>query len=164
MNTERAISEIMTSSLVTVYPDTSAKEVYDIFKKNEFHHVPVIEKGEILVGIISKEDFFRVSYILSQQTTGKTWTAKEYGAMTAREFMTEYPMTLDPEDTVGLAADVFLNNKFHALPVVEDQRLVGIVTSHDLLKYSFGSSFVAKDDDDLQEEGVSSNDDENELF
>jgi CBS domain-containing protein len=166
MNTERAISEIMTNGLVTVYPDTSAKKVLDIFKQNEFHHIPVVEKGEMLVGIISKEDFFRVSYILSQQTTGKTWTEKEYESMTAKEFMTEYPMTLAPEDTIGLAADIFLNNKFHALPVVEDQRLVGIVTSHDLLRYGFDSYFVEKEgeDDDFQSEGVSSQDDENELF
>ena len=165
MNTERAIREIMTSNLTTVYPDTSAREVHDIFKNNDFHHLPVVEKGDLLVGIISKEDFFRVSYILSQQTTGKTWTEKEYQAMTAREFMTEYPMTLDPEDTIGLAADVFLNNKFHSLPVVEDQRLVGLVTSHDLLRYGFDSYFVDKnEDEELHEEGISSKDDENELF
>ena len=46
-------------------------------------------------------------------------------------------MQLEPDDTIGLAADIFLANKFHALPVVEDERLVGIVTTHDLLKYSF---------------------------
>lgn len=168
MNPERAISEIMTTRLITVTPDTSAKEVYDIFKKNDFHHLPVVEKGEILIGIISKEDFFKVSYILSQQTTGKTWSEAHYQSLHAKDFMTNYPMTLDPDDTIGLAADVFLTNKFHALPVVEDHRLVGIVTTHDLLTYSFNSTYVDdeeynEEDEDLIEEGGVGSDD-NELF
>lgn len=173
MNPERSISEIMTSQLVTVSPDTNAREVYEIFKKNDFHHLPVVDKGEILLGIISKEDFFKVSYILSHQTTGSTWTEKQYQSLTAKNFMTNYPMTLDPDDTIGLAADIFLANKFHALPVVEDHRLQGIVTTHDLLRYSFNSKYVEgknmrdededeEDDDLLVEEGMDG--DDNELF
>jgi acetoin utilization protein AcuB len=53
--------------------------------------------------------------------------------------MTKYPLQLSPDDTVGLAADIFLANKFHALPIVDDGQLVGIVTAHDLLSYSFSS-------------------------
>lgn len=167
MNTERPVSEIMTSNLITIRPITSAKEVHELFQKNDFHHLPVVDQGEILVGMISKEDFFRVSYILSLQTTGKTWSANQYQSLTAKDFMTQYPMTLDPEDTVGLAADVFLNNKFHALPIVEGQRLVGIVTSHDLLRYSFDSLYIDDEDDEddeFEEEGVRIPDDENEIF
>ncbi len=167
MNPERSVSEIMTTQLVTVSPDTKAKEVYEIFKEHDFHHVPVVEKGEVLLGIISKEDFFKVSYILSQQTTGKTWTENQYQSLTAKDFMTNYPMTLDPEDTIGLAADIFLSNKFHALPVVEDFRLVGIITSHDLLRYSFNSSYVDSEFESGEEPDLfakEEKDDENELF
>lgn len=142
MNTERTIREIMTTDLVTVKPHTNAKEIYDIFKQHEFHHLPVVEHGEVLAGIISKEDFFRVSYLISNQTTGKTWTEKHYESLQAKDFMTTYPMTLDPEDTIGLAADIFLSNKFHALPVVEDHQLVGLITTHDLLHYGFNSTYA----------------------
>ena len=51
--------------------------------------------------------------------------------------MTKYPVSLDMEDTVGLAADIFMANKFHALPVVENNQLVGIVTTHDILLFAF---------------------------
>lgn len=153
MKSERIIREIMTTDLVTVKPDTVAKDIYDLFKKYDFHHLPVVENGEILVGIISKEDFFRVSYLLSNQTTGKTWSEKHYQTLEAKDFMTTYPMTLDPDDTVGLAADIFLSNKFHALPVVEDHQLIGIVTTHDLLQFSFNSSYD-KSDEDIDEEEV----------
>ncbi len=162
MNSERNIREIMTTDLVTVRPDVVAIEIYELFKKYDFHHLPVVENGEVLVGIISKEDFFRVSYLLSHQTTGKTWSEKHYQTLQAKDFMTTYPMTLDPEDTIGLAADIFLSNKFHALPVIEDQQLVGIVTTHDLLRFSFNSPYTeeaTEDEDDVDEKGFIAGDD-----
>ncbi len=166
MNPERAIREIMTARLITVFPETNAKDVYAIFKQNDFHHLPVIEHGGALAGIISKEDFFKVSYILSLQTTGKTWSEKNYESLKARDFMTIFPMTLDPEDTIGLAADIFLANKFHALPVVEDEKLIGLVTTHDLLQYSFNSPYVEaeEDDDDAEYPEHSTWDDDSEIF
>ena len=51
--------------------------------------------------------------------------------------MTKYPISLEPDDTIGLAADIFLANRFHALPILDDDVLVGLVTAHDLLRYSF---------------------------
>jgi acetoin utilization protein AcuB len=54
--------------------------------------------------------------------------------------MTPEPIVVDPDDSIGLAADIFLVNTLHALPVVEDNRLVGIITTHDLLKYAFAEA------------------------
>lgn len=153
MNTDKAIKEIMTTDLVTVRPDETAVRVKEIFEKNGFHHIPVVDKGESLVGIISKEDFFKVSYILSLKTTGPSWSEREYNSLQAKDFMTSYPMSLDPDDSIGLAADIFLSNKFHALPIVEDQQLLGLVTTHDLLKYSFNSRYIEKEEEEYEPEG-----------
>jgi acetoin utilization protein AcuB len=152
MNAENTIREIMTANLVTVTPDTNAKTIKDIFDANDFHHLPVVENGEVLSGIISKEDFFKVSYVLSMRTTGKTWSEHEYASLKARDFMTRFPLTLDPEDTIGLAADIFLANKFHALPIAEEGRLVGLVTTHDLLKWAFNPRFVEKGAEEWKEQ------------
>ena len=149
MNANKPIKEIMTKKLITVGPDTSAQEIKSIFSKYDFHHIPVLDKGEALVGIISKEDFFKVSYVLSMQTTGKTWSENEYKTLLAKDFMTHYPLSLDPEDSVGLAADIFMANKFHALPIVDDNQLVGLVTTHDLLKFSFDSKVVQTEGETL---------------
>ncbi len=150
MNADTAIREIMTTNLVTVTPTEKAKRIKEVFESNGFHHIPVVDTGENLVGIISKEDFFKVSYILSMQTTGRTWSEKEYESLRAQDFMTEYPLFLDPDDTLGLAADIFLANKFHALPIVEDGRLLGLVTTHDLLKFSFNSRFIKKEEEEYK--------------
>ncbi len=145
MRPDKPIRDIMTTRLVTVSAETPAIEVKKIFEDNDFHHLPVTEPGERLMGIISKEDVFRVAYVLSMTTSGKTWSEKAYEKLTARDFMTEYPLVLDPDDTIGLAADIFMANKFHALPIIEDERLVGLVTTHDLLTYSFSSPVGAEE-------------------
>jgi CBS domain-containing protein len=142
MNPGKAIKNIMTRRLVTVTPDTESKTIQEIFDRHDFHHLPVIGKGEALVGIISKEDFLKVAYVLSLNTPGRVYSEKKYASLKAKDVMTNYPIFLDPEDSIGLAADIFLANKFHALPIVDDGILVGLVTTHDLLKYSYNSPRV----------------------
>lgn len=135
----------MSTELVTVSPSTTAKAVRDIFRKNDFHHIPVVEKGGLLLGIISKEDFFKVAYVLSLNSSGRKYSENEYDSLKAEDVMTKYPISLDPDDTIGLAADIFLANKFHALPIVEDEGLLGLVTTHDLLMYSFNSPVIKRE-------------------
>ena len=102
----------------------------------------VIDDQNKLVGIISKEDFYKFTHTLTLQTTGKTWSNIKYETICAKDIMTQSPFVLDPDDTLGLAADLFLSNQFHALPVVEINDLVGILTSFDLLKYAFKSALA----------------------
>jgi CBS domain-containing protein len=138
MNPETPVSSIMSKRLVTVEVDARLPKIRQIFEEYGFHHIPVLEFSK-LVGIISRADFYRISHTLSFTLDGKERVDSDDHIFTAKEIMTEYPMQLDPDDTVGLAADIFLANRFHALPVVESGDLVGIVTSHDLIAYAFGS-------------------------
>ncbi|MBV6652914.1 MAG: CBS domain-containing protein [Mameliella sp.] len=152
MNPDTPIREIMTTELITVSPDRNVETIQELFRENEFHHIPVIDRGERLIGIISKEDVFKLAYVLSLQTTGKKYSEKEYKSLKASDIMTRYPVALDPDDSVGLAADIFLANKFHALPIIEDDQLMGLVTTHDLLSYRFGEPTPAKKEELFEEE------------
>lgn len=129
MNTEQLVSEIMTRSLVTVAPGDTFSQVTRIFRENAFHHIPVVTAGRSLVGIISKQDLLTV-----YQERGKEFDVNQINELPAESFMTSNPLTIDPEDTIGLAGDIILNNLFHSLPVVEEGMLVGIVTSMDVLE------------------------------
>ena len=137
MNTEIPIREIMTTDLVTIGKKVTVEEIKQKFKIYKFHHLLVTGKENQLAGIISKGDFYRFIYNLSTQTTGKTWSKKKMQSVRAKDLMTRTPYVLDPEDTIRLAADMLLSNKFHAIPVVEAGEVVGIVTTFDLLAYSF---------------------------
>ena len=139
MNPETSVSYIMSKNLVTVETDSRLPKIRQIFEENDFHHIPVLELDK-LVGIISKADFYKISHTLSFTLDGHEKVNERYHVFTAKDIMTQYPMQLDPDDTVGLAADIFLANRFHALPVVDGNDLVGIVTSHDLIAFAFGSS------------------------
>jgi len=137
MNIQTPVSEIMTRRIITATADDRVIKVKNLFEENNIHHIPVVNEIDQLLGIISKEDFLKLSYHISLDTGGISFSEKWYDNTTASEIMTKYPVSLDTEDTVGLAADIFMANKFHALPVVENEQLVGIVTTHDVLLFAF---------------------------
>jgi len=137
MNTSKPISSIMSTDLITVKEMDRLVTIEQKFKTHLIHHLPVVDENAALVGIISKADMLHIARMIEQDASGTTYIAKVYDSWTAARIMTAQPLTLDPDDTIGLAADIFLQNQFHAIPVIEDYRLVGIVTSHDLLKYAY---------------------------
>lgn len=144
MNTDISIATIMSKELITVSPETSLAEIKHIFDNHTFHHLPVVQSGGKLVGIISKEDFARAAYMLSLNTSGQAYSHLEYTTLTANDIMTIYPVFLEPNDTIGLAADIFLANKFHALPIIDGGQLVGLITTHDLVQFAF-SDHISND-------------------
>ena len=133
----KTVDKIMTTKVVTVFETATFSEVKKIFDNHHFHHIPVLDFDNKLKGIISKEDLAKASYLLTLKTTGKTYTQKEFDYISAKDMMSVYPVFLTPDDEIDLAADVFLSNKMPALPILDDGRLIGIVTTHDLLRYAF---------------------------
>lgn len=127
----------MTTKVVTVFETATFSEIKRVFDTHHFHHLPVLDFNNQLKGMISKEDLAKASYLLTLNTTGKTYTTKEFDYISAKDIMSSYPVFLTPDDEIDLAADVFLSNKLHALPILDDGRLIGIVTTHDLLRYAF---------------------------
>lgn len=131
MNTELPIKKIKTSKIVFVKPDDTMLKVEEIFDNFSIHHLLVVE-NETLCGIISKSDLLKV--YRSYTNDGKV---VDRSKIIASDFMTKDPITLDTEDTIGLAADLFLSNKIHSVPILNGDQLSGIITNHDLLKYCF---------------------------
>ncbi len=127
MNTEEYISNIMTKDVITVHPDDRLQKIKKMFEEYKFHHVLVLEQG-VLKGIISPMDLIPSASISSHNNDDQ---------IKARDVMTSDPLTLLADDSVGLAADIFLSNRIHALPILEDNKVIGIVTSHDIIQYCF---------------------------
>ena len=124
------ISSIMTKKVVTVRPQDTLEVVKDILFFKHVHHIPVVE-GHTLVGIITSFDLVRLGRCQD-----------EYKQVKVSDVMTTKVATLGPNDKIGAAAEVFLENLFHGLPIVnEDKDLVGIITTHDVLKYEFHKEY-----------------------
>jgi CBS domain-containing protein len=136
MDPNKPIADIMTREVVTVKPSASLSRVHDLFTIHTFHHIVVLDEGRV-AGIISKTDYLRIQHMIGTTWSGVTVVQDLYCDVCARDIMSSDPITVDSGDTIGLAADIFQANRLHALPVVDEGTLVGIITSHDLLSYAY---------------------------
>ncbi|HHB79095.1 MAG TPA: CBS domain-containing protein [Saprospiraceae bacterium] len=132
MNPNIPVSEVMTKNVISIHVEDSFNIVSKTFENHSFHHIPILDRGK-LVGILSKEDILR---LLSVRTE---YSDKEFMLIKVKDFMSNKVTSIRPDDSVGLAADIFMTNDIHALPVVDNDELVGIVTTHDLIKYAYKS-------------------------
>jgi nanoRNase/pAp phosphatase (c-di-AMP/oligoRNAs hydrolase) len=117
------ISDLMSYPVVTVSPDIKMAQIQDILAEKEHTGLPVLD-GDILVGIISKRDFRK---------------AKKTSALNApvRAFMTTKVTTIEPGSSPVQAARLMIQHDIGRLPVVEDGRVIGIVTRSDTMRYLY---------------------------
>lgn len=135
MNVFAPISSLMTDhkNLVTVSSDDTLMKVKEIFDTHKFHHIPVVNFREI-VGIISKIDFEH--FLGGASLYDKTLVVNEEQLQKthAKDIMTSHLGKVEPDDRINVALEIFTLNRFHALPVIKDGDLVGIITPFDILR------------------------------
>lgn len=130
MNLLHPISSIMTRNLYTLESFDSIEDAGKLFKEKRIHHIPIVDSGK-LVGIVSKSDylFFRKGFDDASSETEKT---RVFNASVS-EIMTKGIAKMEPDDRINVALEIFKKNILHAIPVVKNERLVGIVTTHDII-------------------------------
>ncbi|WP_020533850.1 CBS domain-containing protein [Flexithrix dorotheae] len=135
MNLSLPLSEIMTATVRTVNAEDKIKVIKEVFDQNFYQHIPVTHDNR-LIGIVSYKDFLHVSYGASLvKATEEEINSLIYHTITVSEIMTKNVFTLKSNQTISDAISLFETNKFHAIPIVEREKLVGIVTTFDLIKY-----------------------------
>lgn len=137
---DRNIGTIMTKEVIVVQPADTLEKVHEIFQHNNIHHIPVVNAERAVVGIISKSDYL----LLCDHLTlfGREWNLENnkrfFGSLLVEEVMTKQVAKLKPEDSIFLAAAFFRENLFHAIPIInEKERLVGIISTYDLLSHAY---------------------------
>lgn len=133
MNVLAPVSTIMSTDLVTITPGESLVAVREIFDKNNIHHIPVVHYKEI-VGLISKTDYLYFKQGCVGGVGGKEKQTYQLNQWKAEEIMTSKLAKLEHDDPIRTALDLFRLNRFHALPVIENGDLVGIITPHDIIE------------------------------
>lgn len=134
MKKNESIRRIMSAQLVTVHHGDPVSKVRQLIAQHGIHHVPVVS-GENLVGIISASDILRVSFGDTFNTDQRTVDATLDHTFSIEGLMQKSPITLSATGSIRDAAEILAKNQFHALPVVDGEKLVGIVTSTDLIRY-----------------------------
>ncbi len=120
-----SVQSIMIKDLITLGPESTLAHVRDIFKSKRIHHIPIVDEGK-LVGLVTTYDLWM-----------KNPNQSDYDTILVKEIMSKKLVKLEIDDKVGTAAELFLDNRFHALPVVDKDILVGLVTTFDILRYEF---------------------------
>ncbi len=127
----KTVRDIMTVEVTTLGRNDTLLLAKDIMNLGRVRHFPVVEDDE-LVGVVSQRDLYRASL----------GTVMQYGEKAQRAFLESVavkevmadPISISPDATVRDAARLMMEHKIGCLPVLEDSRLVGIVTEADMLQ------------------------------
>ncbi len=134
------VSEAMTHNPIVVNQDTSLTEVQIIFETEMIHHIPVIDDFGFLMGIISKSD---LNLLLDWGTrlnlrSSQVKNEKLLSSNNADSICSPHVMAVRPEDSLMYCFEIFRENYFRSLPVVDDEgKIVGIITPYDLMVAAF---------------------------
>jgi CBS domain-containing protein len=141
-------SDIMTTEVMTVKEETPLKELAEIFYKNRINGVPVVDDEGLLIGIICESDLIRkdkklhiptvvalfdaVFYLESSKNIEKE--IKQISATTVSDLFTREVVTVDEKTPIDEIATIMTQKKIYTIPVMDGERLVGIVGKGDVIR------------------------------
>lgn len=126
------VKDWMGQPVVTIPADAACREAIDLMKARTIRHLPVVDQGR-LVGIVSDRDLRHVLFDPAiQDRLGQAVEILE--SRTVREVMTWAVISVGPQTGLRQAARIMYEQKIGALPVVQDGRVVGVLTERDVLR------------------------------
>jgi len=130
------VRELMTTDVTTVGRNDELTIADDVMKMKRLRHLPVVEEGR-LVGILTQRDLFHAA-LSTALNFGEKAQKGFLKTVVVKEVMTDEVLTIDPGADVKEAARRMIEHKIGCLPVVENGKLVGIVSETDLLRLVAG--------------------------
>lgn len=146
----KKIKEIMSKDLVTVKRNTTIKEIAHIFLNSGFDFLPVVDDENHLLGVITKEDILTpfipdyfellddIDFISDFGFLEASLTETLGHLLLAEDVMTKNPVTITEEESLFKALAIISRRGVRHLPVIRENRLVGIINRTDILREIFG--------------------------
>ena len=128
------VSTIMTKNVVKLNLSDDLTKAESMFKKYHIRHIPVVYSNKI-VGMLSYTDLLRISFADAVYDDEDVVDTTVYNMFTVEQVMAKKLVSISPDTTIKEAAEILAKKEFHALPVCEEELLVGIITTTDLIKY-----------------------------
>jgi CBS domain-containing protein len=134
MKKQIPVSTIMTKNVIKLNLSDDLTKAEMLFKKHHIRHIPVVNSNKI-IGMLSYTDLLRISFVDAVDEEDEVVDVTVYNMFTVEQVMAKKLVTVSPETTIKEVAEILSSREFHALPVVEGDLLVGIVTTTDIIKY-----------------------------
>ena len=123
----------MSQPVITVDPDMPIMEALNMMKTKQIRRLPVVDGKGKLIGIVSNEDLLNAGP--SDATSLSVWEINYLvGKITVKKVMTKNVLTINENTPIEEAARIMVDNKVGGLPVMSDNKLVGVITESDLFK------------------------------
>ncbi len=128
------VKDLMSKKLFTVGPEDMLDKVFYLFNFEAIRHLPVVEKGKV-VGVLSDRDLKKIlgprKKVFTNKADGTQFTVH---ARKVRTIMSRGLTTIGPDEQAADAAAIMAKKKIGCLPVVKKNKLVGMITSTDILR------------------------------
>ena len=128
------VSNIMTKKVITLRSSDSLELAEHLFKSNHIRHIPVV-KGDAVIGMLSYTDLLRISFADAVDEEEEMVDTEVYNMFTITQVMAKNILSVSSNATIKEVAEILAKKEFHAIPVVDNNKLKGIVTTTDLLNY-----------------------------
>lgn len=126
------VRDVMTPDPKTLGRNDQLSLADDLMAQERIRHLPVLDEDGALVGILSQRDLFRGA-LARALGYGETAQRRMLGMLAVKEVMTTQLVTVGPDAPIAEAARTMVDRKIGCLPVVEDGKLVGILTESDFV-------------------------------
>ncbi|WP_422080816.1 CBS domain-containing protein [Ulvibacterium sp.] len=134
MKKQTPVSVIMTKNVITLNNADNLETAERLFKKHRIRHIPVVS-GEEIIGMLSYTDLLRISFADAVDDDDEYVETMVYNMFTIGQVMAKTLISVPSTATVQEVAEILSDREFHAIPVVDDGKLVGIVTTTDLINF-----------------------------
>ncbi len=128
------VSQIMTKNVITLSVKNDLNTAEELFKKHHIRHIPVTS-GEEVLGMLSYTDLMRISFADAINENEQDVDTMVYNMFSIEQVMVKNVESVSSKSTIQEVAEVLASKDFHALPVVDNGKLEGIVTTTDLINY-----------------------------
>jgi len=124
-------SQVMTTPVVTLFAQEAALKAIDILGQGNFRHIPVLSEQQLLIGMVSDRDIYRC---MCGTGMGCMHCAEDKQSVLVAQVMKDEVLTASVDTDARYIARLFVEQRVGAMPIVEEDKLVGIVTRSDILK------------------------------
>jgi len=129
------VEDVMTRDVVTLAPEQTLRDAINLLRSKRIRHLPVVDEQK-LVGIVTDRDVKRATPSVLAGV-GKDEYDNSLLTIKVSQLMTREPITVHRASPLKNAVEIFINRKVGALPVVDDDHLVGILTDIDIMRVAY---------------------------